>query len=78
MRRARKTAQFRGTYRYCAPTVHDNFEQGRRDDLWSWMFMLIELHCGLPWEKETCRERIEWKKLQIPDQRLLEKFPSEF
>lgn len=77
MRRARKTAQFRGTYRYAAPAVHDKFEQGRRDDVWSWLYMLIELQCGLPWEKETARERIEWKKLKTTDEKLLEKFPNE-
>lgn len=40
--------------------------------------MLIELHCGLPWEKEVSKERIEWKKLRIEPARLLEKFPSKF
>ncbi|KHJ99161.1 hypothetical protein OESDEN_00847 [Oesophagostomum dentatum] len=65
-RRARGSAEFRGTLRYCSPNVHEKKEQvgylsrhgsrndvllqGRRDDLWSLFYVLIELHCGLPWQ----------------------------
>ncbi|VDO57886.1 unnamed protein product [Haemonchus placei] len=49
-RRARGTAEFRGTLRYCSPNVHEKKEQGRRDDLWSLYYVFIELHCGLPWQ----------------------------
>ncbi|KHJ80970.1 hypothetical protein OESDEN_19349, partial [Oesophagostomum dentatum] len=54
-RRARGTAEFRGTLRYCSPNVHEKKEQGRRDDLWSLYYVLIELHCGLPWQ--TLRDK---------------------
>ncbi|GMR32522.1 hypothetical protein PMAYCL1PPCAC_02717, partial [Pristionchus mayeri] len=49
-RLARSSVGFRGTSRYCSPNVHDKLESGRRDDIWSLFFVLIELHCGLPWQ----------------------------
>ncbi|KAI6203885.1 hypothetical protein M3Y94_00615200 [Aphelenchoides besseyi] len=76
-RRARATAEFRGTVRYCAPGVHLRQEQGRKDDVWSLMYMLIEFHCGLPWQKEREKEKLEVKKLNISDTHLLLKFPEE-
>ncbi|ETN86876.1 hypothetical protein NECAME_16078 [Necator americanus] len=54
-RKARGTAEFRGTLRYCSPNVHEKKEQGRQDDLWSLFYVLIELHCGLPWQ--TVRDK---------------------
>ncbi|KAI6218878.1 hypothetical protein M3Y95_01134600 [Aphelenchoides besseyi] len=75
-RRARATAEFRGTVRYCAPGVHLRQEQGRKDDVWSLMYMLIEFHCGLPWQKEREKEKLEVKKLNISDTHLLLKFPG--
>uniref|UniRef100_A0A1I7X9X9 Protein kinase domain-containing protein n=1 Tax=Heterorhabditis bacteriophora TaxID=37862 RepID=A0A1I7X9X9_HETBA len=56
-RRARGSAEFRGTLRYCSPNVHEKKEQGRRDDLWSLFYVLIELHCGLPWQ--TIRDKVK-------------------
>ena len=75
-RRARGTAEFRGTVRYVAPAVHDRKEQGRRDDIWSLLYMLIELHCGLPWQYDRDKKLIEAKKLSVPDKVLLNNFPG--
>ncbi|MCP9265105.1 hypothetical protein DINM_020309 [Dirofilaria immitis] len=44
-RRARRSAEFRGTMRYCSPSVHEKKEQGRKDDIWSLIYLLIEMHC---------------------------------
>lgn len=63
-RRARGTAEFRGTLRYCSPNVHDKQEQGRRDDLWGLLYVLIEFHCGLPWQKITDKHKVEMEALK--------------
>ncbi|GMR54342.1 hypothetical protein PMAYCL1PPCAC_24537, partial [Pristionchus mayeri] len=76
-RLARPTAEFRGTVRYCSPNVHNEVEQGRRDDIWSMFFVLIEMHCGLPWQTVTSKEKIEWIKCQMKDEHLTQNFPRE-
>ncbi|KAL1519552.1 hypothetical protein AB1Y20_023067 [Prymnesium parvum] len=46
----RDHVEFRGTCRYASVHSHQHEELGRRDDLWSLFYMLLELHCGvLPW-----------------------------
>uniref|UniRef100_A0A7E4VCI0 non-specific serine/threonine protein kinase n=1 Tax=Panagrellus redivivus TaxID=6233 RepID=A0A7E4VCI0_PANRE len=77
VRRARGSVEFRGTARYCSPAVHEKFEQGRKDDLFSLMYMLIEFHCGLPWQREKTRDRLEMVKLNVPDHILMKGFPEE-
>uniref|UniRef100_A0A8R1TQ44 non-specific serine/threonine protein kinase n=1 Tax=Onchocerca volvulus TaxID=6282 RepID=A0A8R1TQ44_ONCVO len=76
-RRARRSAEFRGTMRYCSPSVHEKKEQGRKDDLWSLIYLLIEMHCGLPWQRERNKEQLEIKKMNISDKDLLCHFPEE-
>lgn len=50
LRRQRKYAHFVGTTRYCSKKVHERKEQGRRDDLWGWIYMTVEMITGsLPW-----------------------------
>lgn len=49
LRKPRKKVLLRGTLRYCSVNVHKRMEQGRCDDLWSLLYMLIELFIGLPW-----------------------------
>ncbi|KAI1706411.1 protein kinase domain-containing protein [Ditylenchus destructor] len=76
-RRARPNVDFRGTYRYCSPNVHLRRDQGRVDDIWSLLYVLIDLHCGLPWQK-LARKSIAYMKSYIPDTQLLKGFPGEF
>uniref|UniRef100_A0A1I8A991 Protein kinase domain-containing protein n=1 Tax=Steinernema glaseri TaxID=37863 RepID=A0A1I8A991_9BILA len=50
-RSPRHRAPFLGTDRYCSVNCADRKEQGRCDDLWSWIFMLVEFIEGkLPWK----------------------------
>lgn len=41
---------FKGTLKYASPYAHYGFDQGRRDDLFSWFYSMAELYTGhLPW-----------------------------
>ncbi|CAD5215401.1 unnamed protein product [Bursaphelenchus xylophilus] len=48
-RKAREKALLRGTARYCSPQVHSRQEQGRRDDVWALVYVMVELADKLPW-----------------------------
>jgi serine/threonine protein kinase len=46
----RADASFRGSTTYASVHSHDSRDLGRRDDLWSWFYMVVELLEGtLPW-----------------------------
>lgn len=62
MAQPRAKIGFRGTVRYASVTAHLGLELGRRDDLWSLLYVLVEFRLGsLPWrgvednEKETSK-----------------------
>ncbi|CAJ0577059.1 unnamed protein product, partial [Mesorhabditis spiculigera] len=58
IRKPRASAPFRGTTRYAALAVHHSEEQSRRDDIESWLYMMIELITGsLPWKQFPATER---------------------
>lgn len=79
LRKARSGEQlFRGTPRYCSMNVHQGKEQGRVDDLWSWLYMMIELHTGLPWRRLTDEKEIAEAKRDCPIETLLKGCPKEF
>ncbi|UMM14471.1 hypothetical protein L5515_002262 [Caenorhabditis briggsae] len=75
-RRARGSAEFRGTLRYTSPNVHLRKEQGRVDDIWSLLYVLIELNGGLPWQKAQKREEVEAMKMAMSDQDVMLNMPS--
>lgn len=77
VRRARGTADFRGTLRYCSPNVHLKAEQGRRDDLWGLLYVLIEFHIGLPWQKMYEKKEVETMKVNMDDAALMQFMPEE-
>ncbi|WKY10169.1 hypothetical protein Q1695_002484 [Nippostrongylus brasiliensis] len=58
IKRRRAKIAFRGTLRYCSTGVHYRNEQGRVDDLWSWVYMCIELKDPLPWSQLAHPEAI--------------------
>ncbi|KAI1730168.1 protein kinase domain-containing protein [Ditylenchus destructor] len=78
LREPRTKVAFRGTVRYCSLNVHHHKEQGRHDDLWGMLFMLIELVTGtLPW-KGMSRRDSGMKKEKVTDKELLEGCPQSF
>lgn len=53
LRRPRDVAGFRGTLTYAPLACHRGEDMCRRDDLWSWLYMLIELATGkLAWHSQ--------------------------
>ncbi|VDM98071.1 unnamed protein product [Thelazia callipaeda] len=78
LRKPRSRSSFRGTVAYCSVNVHKHLEQGRHDDLWSMMYMLIEFIAGrLPW-KGLDRKETAVIKQTISNRRLLQGCPKQF
>ncbi|VDK62897.1 unnamed protein product [Onchocerca ochengi] len=78
LRKPRARASFRGTVAYCSVNVHKHLEQGRHDDLWSMMYMLIEfITSRLPW-KGLDRKETAVIKQTISNRRLLQGCPKQF
>lgn len=49
----RKNCGFRGSTTYASINAHDNRDLGRRDDIWGWIYTIIELLDGkLPWRSD--------------------------
>uniref|UniRef100_A0A914I931 Protein kinase domain-containing protein n=1 Tax=Globodera rostochiensis TaxID=31243 RepID=A0A914I931_GLORO len=50
-RHERSKVEFRGTLQYAPASTHMNRDYGRKDDVESWFYVLIELYRGsLPWD----------------------------
>ncbi|MCP9264478.1 Tau-tubulin kinase 1 [Dirofilaria immitis] len=62
---------FCGTTRYASLRAHQKLELGRRDDLESWLYVMVELSSGtLPWKtpsrkKKQLKEQVYKAKLRI-------------
>jgi tau tubulin kinase len=64
IRPPRTSVGFRGTARYASISSHRARELAPRDDLWSFLYLLIEFLVGyLPWRRLRDRERIGEAKL---------------
>lgn len=79
IRPPRKSAGFRGTARYASINSHKSKELGRRDDLWSVLYLLIEFALGsLPWRKIKDKDRIGELKEKYTNKELVKDLPKEF
>ena len=76
IRTARSTVVFVAACRYASIAAHAGRELGPVDDLWSWLFTLVELADGsLPWRKLKDRDAVHQAKLSMVNANLLSNFP---
>ena len=79
IRPPRPVAGFRGTVRYASANAHLSKDLGRHDDLWSVLYLLVELVSGeLPWKKIRDKDKAGKFKLSFDHKRLLKHLPAEF
>lgn len=68
---------FRGTPRYASINVHREQDLGRRDDIWSILYILIEFILGdVPWGHKKEKESIGKVKEYYCNEKLLRGLPS--
>lgn len=48
----REKSSFRGSVSYASINSHEQQDLSRRDDLWSWFYMLVEMLGELPWRRD--------------------------
>jgi len=79
IRPPRKAAGFRGTARYASINSHHSKELGRRDDLWSVFYVMVEFALGsLPWRKIKDKEHIGELKERFTNAELVKDLPPEY
>uniref|UniRef100_A0A0N4Z477 Protein kinase domain-containing protein n=1 Tax=Parastrongyloides trichosuri TaxID=131310 RepID=A0A0N4Z477_PARTI len=55
--------EYIGTITHCSPNSHKRIELGRRDDLYGWMYLMMDFFNELPWRRCETDEEIENCKL---------------
>ena len=61
----RRHTDFRGTIPYASLSAHQKQELGRKDDLWSFFFIVLEfLEEPLSWKSNTCKDAVRDIKLK--------------
>lgn len=79
VRPARDATGFRGTARYASINSHQSKDLGRRDDLWSLLYVLIEFAKGqLPWRRIKDKDQVGEMKMKIDAAELVSDLPNEF
>jgi serine/threonine protein kinase len=81
-RNRRSHARWVGSRRYMSPNTHFRKDQGRRDDLWSFLYVLIEFCTGtLPWAHLrglNNLDRVRDIKVEYMGEKLVRNLPAEF
>ena len=55
----RKQAEFRGTITYASLNTHYKKDLSRRDDLWSFYFVILEFfNINLPWKNCSSKDQV--------------------
>lgn len=76
-REPRDKAGFRGTARYASLHAHQRKEMGRRDDLWSLFYVMVEFLEGkLPWRKEKEKDVVGKMKQSMHSVELVRNLPD--
>lgn len=79
VRPPRESTGFRGTARYASINSHQSKDLGRRDDLWSLLYVLIEFAKGqLPWRRIKDKDQVGEMKMKIDPSDLVADLPQEF
>ncbi|KAL6046385.1 Tau-tubulin kinase Asator [Balamuthia mandrillaris] len=79
IRPPRDSTGFRGTARYAAINSHDSKDLGRRDDLWSLFYLLLEFTNGyLPWRRIKDKDQVGEMKKKLSNEELVGDRPEEF
>ncbi|KHN83934.1 Putative serine/threonine-protein kinase K06H7.1 [Toxocara canis] len=77
LRVPRTNVLFRGTVRYCSANTHTRNEQGRPDDLWSMVYVLVEMRGPLPWNRIRKKHKVGKIKTTTSDEELFRFSPKE-
>ncbi|GMT31679.1 hypothetical protein PFISCL1PPCAC_22976, partial [Pristionchus fissidentatus] len=77
IRKPRRHALFRGTTRYCSVGAHERQDQGRVDDLWSMVYVLVELRGKLPWSNLTDKKELAEAKRAAEKRELFSECPCQ-
>lgn len=84
VRPKRKTARWVGSRRYMSINTHQRKDQGRRDDLWSFLYVIIEFFTGtLPWAhlrgiQNLVLDNVRDMKILYNNEKLVRNLPEEF
>ncbi|VDM37360.1 unnamed protein product [Toxocara canis] len=65
-------------FRYCSPRVHQRKDVSRADDLWSLIYVAVDLVTGLPWRDLRAEEPVASLKAKTSDENLLKGCPEEW
>ncbi|CAJ0961248.1 unnamed protein product, partial [Mesorhabditis belari] len=66
LRRPRQRPSYRGTTRYASVAALSLVEQSRKDDLESWLYMIIEWSSGkLPWRNDRDKKEVIRQKMEL-------------